>query len=231
MTPRPCRSLPRTALLAVGLLSVAGCAQFGAGIGLIAQAIPRTVDAAYKGLAGQQTVVMVWADSAVRLDNPLLQEDVAAAVQDKLITIQAAEHPDGLKGTTFPVATSVVIQAQQDHPEWENLSAPAVAVQLKGSRVIYLEVTDFTTRSEASLDLYRGTLTAHLSVVETTDGPDGKPAAKVGYDGGVISVVYPKDAPKEGLPNRTDNWATTGTINLFVDELAQRFYKHNEDRN
>ncbi len=214
------------------LLPLAGCAQFGAAAGLVAQAIPRNVDAAYKGLAGQQVVVMVWADPGVRLDNPLLQEDVAAAVQDKLIKVQAEEHPDALKGATFPVATAVVVQTQQDHPEWENLPATAVAEQLKGSRLIYVEVTDFSTRSDASQELYRGTMSAHLSVVEMTDAGPDKATAKVAYDGGTIKVVYPKDSAtnKDGTPIGRDSVFAEKTVEKFADDLSKRFYLHEEDR-
>ncbi len=224
----------KTSLSALALLPLAGCQYPAAALGIIAQAIPKHVDAAYKGLAGQQVVVMVWADPGVRLDNPLLQEDVAAAVQDKLIKIQHEDAPDALKGTTFPVSTAVVVQTQQDHPEWENQSATDVAAQLKGSRLIYVEVSDYATRSDASQELYRGTLTAHLSVVEMKDVPatPDKATAKMAYDGGTIHVTYPKDTPsnKEGTPIGKDSVFGQKTVDAFADELTKRFYLHDEDR-
>ena len=223
-------ALTTTSLLA---LSVAGCAQFGAAAGIVAQAIPRNVDAAYKGLAGQPTVVMVWADPGVRLDNPLLQEDVEAAVQDALINVEAKDQPDALKGTTFPISTAVVSQGQQDHPEWETQSATDVAAQLKATRLVYLEVTDYATRSDASQELYRGTIKAHLSVIEMAPaGPDqDKVRARVAYDGGEVKVVFPKDSPKDGLPEGNDAIIGEHTITTFADEVAKRFYLHEEDRN
>ncbi len=224
------RTVLAAALLSAALLSVAGCAQFGAGLGVIAQAIPRPVDAAYKGLAGQQTIVLVWADRGVRLDNPLLQEDVAAAVQDKLINVQRDESPDALKGTTFPVSTATVIKYEDDHPETEFESAVDQAAKFNGSRVIYVEVTDFATHSEASLELFRGSMSGRLSVVETKDDGHGKVTAKVAYDGGPVQIVFPKDSPKDGLPNRRESEVAEKTINAFAEDVAKRFYKHDEDR-
>jgi hypothetical protein len=213
------------------LPTLAGCAQIGAAGGLIAQAIPKNVDAAYKGLAGQQVIVMVWADPGVRLDKPDLQEDVAAAVQDKLISIQKDEKPDALKGATFPVPTSTVIQYQEDHPEVEYQPATDVAAKLKGSRLIYVEVTDFATRSDASLELYQGHLSAHVRVVEMTDAGQDKVDAKVAYDGGTISVSYPpKELNKDGLPGGTDQAISSKTVDAFATDLAKRFYLHEEDR-
>ncbi len=225
----------RLSLPLLALLPLSGCQYPAAALGIIAQAIPRHVDAAYKGLAGQQVIVMVWADPGVKLDNPLLQEDIAAAVQDKLIKVQHDEAPDALKGTTFPVSTAVVVQTQQDHPEWESLSATDVAAQLKGSRLIYVEVSDYATRSDASQALYRGTLTAHVSVVEMTDAPatPDHASAKMAYDGGTIHVTYPKDTPsnKEGTPIGKDSVFGQKTVDAFADELTKRFYLHDEDRN
>ena len=221
--------LPAAAALV--LLPMAGCDQIGAGMGIIAQAIPKSVDAAYKGLAGQQVIVMVWADRSVRLDNPLLQEEVAAAVQDKLIKIQHDENPDALKGTTFPVATSDVVRYQEDHPELEYQASTDVAAKFNASRLLYIEVTDYATRSDASLELYRGTLAAHVSVVEMTETAPDNVVAKVAYDGGAISVAYPpKDANKDGLPGGTDSVIGQKTVETFTDELVKRFYKHDEDR-
>ena len=216
--------------LLLALLPLAGCQYPAAALGIIAQAIPKHVDAAYKGLAGQPVVVMVWADQGARLDNPLLQEDVAAALQDKLIKVQAEDKPDALKGTTFPVSTAVVAQSQQDHPEWENETATDVAAQLKQTRLIYVEVTDFATRSDASQELYRGSMSAHLSVVETKDNGPGKVATKVAYDGGTISVSYPKDTPKDGLPIGRDSTIGQGTVDKFAEDVSKRFYLHDEDR-
>ena len=223
--------LPRSLAAAALLLSVAGCDQFGAAAGVIAQAIPRDVDAAYKGLAGQKVVVMVWADNGVRLDNPDLQLDVAAALQDKLINVQTADHPEALKGTTFPFSSAAVVAAQAQYPEWQYQSAAQVAGKFNATRLIYVEVTDFATRSAASLELYKGTMTAHLTVVEMTDGKGGGPVTtKTGYDGGTIAITFPKDSPKDGLPNRKESQVAQGTIDAFADQVANRFYRHDEDR-
>ena len=229
MTSRACRRLAAASLLLP--LTVAGCDQAGAALGVISYALPKTVDAAYKGLAGQQTVVMVWTDKAVRLDHPELRGEVAAAVQDKLINAQLADKPDALKGMTFPFSTTTVEKHQDDSPEWEDLPAEQVAAKLYASRLIYVEVTDFQTRSAASLELFRGSMTARLRVVEMTDDGHGKIDTKVGYDGGDISVVFPKDSPKDGLPNRRESQIAQGTIDRFADLVAQRFYKHDEERN
>jgi hypothetical protein len=223
----------RLTMAAAGLLLLAplgGCDQLGALLGVGLQAIPKTVDAAYKGLAGQRVVVMVWADKGVKQDFESLPGDVAAALQDKLINVQKSDSPDALKGMTFPFATATVVQSQEDHPEWQYLSATDVAVKFRATRLIYVEVTDFATRSAASLELYKGTLSATLKVIRIDDDGHDHVTAKVDYQSDPIDIVFPKDSPKDGLPNRADAQVAQGTIDAFADLVSKKFYKHDEDR-
>jgi len=203
---------------------LSGCDQVGPIAGLVARNIPRHIDAAYKGLGHQTVIVMVWLDPGIKADYPDLQMDVAASVQNKLIEVTTTEKPDLLKGTTFPVATSTVIRNQENHPEWSNESITDTAARFDGTRLIYLEIKDFTTHA-GSLDLYRGVLKGDLKVVEMKDG-----SAKIAYTENDISVLYPKDSPNDGLPIGTDSTITQGAVEAFSVEVAKRFYPHDEDR-
>ena len=99
---------------------VSGCDTVGAVGGLVARNIPRHIDAAYKGMADQTVIVMVWMDRGLKADYPDLQQDIASGLQGKLIKIAQEDKPDCLKGTVFPVMASTVIRNQENHPEWDN---------------------------------------------------------------------------------------------------------------
>jgi len=90
--------------------------------------------------------------------------------------------------------------------------------------LIFIELQDFSTHSGAE-ELYRGSLSGSLKVIEMKDGK-----ATVAYTENNIDVIYPKDSPKDGLPIGTDNTITQGTVDTFTTELAKRFYPHDEDR-
>jgi hypothetical protein len=211
------------------LLLNSGCEQGGAIAGVIAQAIPRHVDAAYKGMANQTVVVMVWMDRAMKNDYPDVQLDIAASLQGKLIKEAATNKPELLKGTEFPVLTSTVIRNQEDHPEWENQPITETAAQFDCTRVIYLEIKDFATHAGAP-ELFRGTLKGDLKVIEITkDG--NKYKGKVAFTDTDIAVDFPKDSPNDGLPIGTEYSITSGTVDAFTTEVAKRFYPHDEDRN
>jgi hypothetical protein len=215
-------SLIRCTLL-VAALALSSCDTIGAGMGVIAQAVPHYTDAAYKGLPGQVTVVMVWVDRGIKMDNPDLQISVAAGLQDKLINIEATENPEALKGTTFPVRAATVIRYQDDHPEIENEPLTTTAAKFDATRLIYVEVTDFQTRSEA-VELYRGSMKGNVKVVEMKNG-----TAKQVFAENDISVIYPKDSPTEGLPVGTDYKISQGTVDAFTDAVAKRFYRSLDD--
>jgi hypothetical protein len=209
--------------LLVAALALSSCDTIGAGMGVIAQAVPHYTDAAYKGLPGQVTVVMVWVDRGIKMDNPDLQISVAAGLQDKLINIEATENPEALKGTTFPVRAATVIRYQDDHPEIENEPLTTTAAKFDATRLIYVEVTDFQTRSEA-VELYRGSMKGNVKVVEMKNG-----TAKQVFAENDISVIYPKDSPTEGLPVGTDYKISQGTVDAFTDAVAKRFYRSLDD--
>ncbi len=214
-------------VLAGGLISslplLNGCQTLGAMGGVVAQAVPQYTDAAYKGLPNQPTVVMIWVDPGIKLDNPDLQISTCAGLQGKLIEVEQKDKPAALEGTTFPVRAATVIRYQEDHPEIQTEPLTTTASKFDATRLIYVEVTGFETRSEA-VELYRGNMKGNVKVLEMKDG-----TAKQVFSENDIEVIFPKDSPKEGLPVGTDYKISQGTIDAFAAEVAKRFYRHLDD--
>src|SRR5688572_22448278 len=123
---------------------------------------------------------MVWAQPGAQIDWPKLRLDVAGGVIQKLLQAQdPAAKTKTLEGTTFVRADSVV-RFQEEHPEIEGEPIADVAPRLGGAtRVIYIELEEFETRADASVELYRGLATASIKVVEV-DPAAGR--AQVAYE-------------------------------------------------
>ena len=119
----------------------------------------------------------------------------------------------------------MIAHYQEDHPEIEGLPITDTASKFTFSRLVYVEVNDFATRSEASLEMYRGTLTGNLKIVEINK--NGK--AKVAYEENDIHVSWPKDTPEDGLPIGSDYKIYQGTIDKFTDEIVHRLISYEED--
>jgi hypothetical protein len=202
-------------LLAAG---VTGCALFG----YAASVMPKPpIKASYEGLAGQSVGVMIWVDRGIRIDYPTLQLDVANAIQLKLQAAQK-DKKDELKGTLFPVEPRSIARYQADHPEVDAMPIVDVAPNLNVSRVIYVEVTSFQTRPEATLELFRGEVMGTVKVIAV----DEQGRSKVVFQENDIRVTFPPKSPPEGVPATNDVKIYTGTLEDFTTEVAQRFFEH-----
>jgi hypothetical protein len=127
-----------------------------------------------------------------------------------------------LLNTTYPVQPTSIARFQQDHPELDTMSVTEIAPKLGGiSRLIYIEIEDFATRSDMSIDLFRGTAKATVKVVEIADGQ-----AKVTFEQNGVQASYPKKAPAEGIPNAGDYRIYVGTVDAFATEIANLFVPH-----
>lgn len=204
------------------LLVAGGCAVFG----LVGHALPDpTVDASYKGLARQRVAVMVWTDRAMSIDWPTLQLDLSNGITARLQEAAAKkDHPKDLEGTTFAGADSVV-RFQRDHPETDTEAITDVAPRMNVGRLIYIEVQQFSTRPEESLELYRGSVTANLKVLEIVNGK-----AKVAFEQDNIHVVYPPKSPEEGVTGLGDAPAFEKTLDAFATEIVNQFVPHTVPR-
>ncbi len=201
---------------------MAGCNALGPASAVISRAVPHYSKAQYAGLAHQTAAIMVWVDRGPRTNYPYLQLDVASGSQAKLKQIQADDNPDELKELKFPVRPEAVVSYQQDHPEIEAQSVTDVAAKFSVGRLIYIEVEDFTTRSD--VDLYLGSITGNMKVIEIKDGK-----AKEAYAENNITVSFPKDSPKEGMPEGSDTKIYKGTLDKFTTEISDRLYTHQVD--
>ncbi len=211
-------------LATVPLLFAAGCTVLGV---IAGKALPPpTIPPAYADLHGQSVAVMTWADDAIMIDFPDVRLDLAGSIQMKLQQAQQAKVKE-LKDMTFATTAAAVVRWQNNHPENDTLPLPQVAPKLNASRVIYVELSNLQTRSDASVELYRGTATATLQVVEVVPGVA---QGKVAYEESGITVVFPPKAREEGTPDGSDFAIYRGTVDALAGELAKRFVPHEEEQ-
>lgn len=207
----------RLVLTVPWLLLLAGCPL----IPIVAQALPKIVPAQYPGLQGKSAAVMVWAERDITINYPTIQGDIMAGILRKLQDAQAKQKPAELKGTTFPVSWQSIRRYQMDNPDADNAPIAEIAATVGVKRLIYIEVSEFQTRSDISNDLYRGSIAASLKVVEYENGK-----AKIAYDEGNIVVKFPPKGPDEGVLNIGDQRTYLFTINEFTTQIARKFYKY-----
>ena len=210
-----------TAALSLSLALLCVCPGCGQIAGNIAKAWPASeIPASYKRLKGQRVAVMVWTDPAIRTDWPRLQFDITSAVLEKLGEARTAKTPE-FDGTTFPIQAPAMIRYQEDHPEIEAEPVSDVATRLGVSRLIYVEISGFQTRSDLSVDLYRGSASGSVKVIEITGSK-----SKIGYEEDNLKCIFPRKSTEEGLPASNDGKIYAGTVDEMTSEISIRFVPH-----
>ena len=199
------------------MLLLSGCAA----LGLAANALPRYQKPTYIGMTGQSIGVMVWADQGVLIDWPTIQLDLANGIQKKLSESKAEE----LEGTTYPVKPASIVRYQRDHPGIELASINEVAPKFGVSRLIYIEIEDFRTRPELSMEMFRGSMLATIKVIEIENGQ-----AKTGYEENGVRVLFPKKANEVGEPRIGDYRTYLGTLDECSTGVLNRFVKHDVEQ-
>ena len=216
----------RNKLFAMTMLSCAiACTAAGCNVlGVIAaKTVAETEPARYSGLPNQSVGVMVWADRAVRIDFDRIQLDAANNIQTALKTAKA----DELKGATFPVQPASIVRYQRDHPHIETMPITEFAAELGVTRLIYIELERFSTRSDFAYTMYRGTAVATLKIVEIDPATR---QARVAYEENGITAGFPRKGRVEGEVTGTDAAFYRGTIQVLTEEIVKRLVKHEVDQ-
>jgi hypothetical protein len=214
------RSILLLLCLSVSCLAPGGCTIIGV---IAAKTIPQTEDAKYVGLMGQPVGVMVWADRAVRIDFDRIQLDIANNIQAALKSATAAE----LKDATFPVQPASIVRYQRDHPYIETMPVTEFAAELGVTRLIYVELERFSTRSDFAYTMYRGTAVATLKIVEIDPATR---QAVVAFEENGVTAGFPRKGPVEGEVVGTDAAFYGGTIQVLTEEIVKRLVKHEVDQ-
>jgi hypothetical protein len=201
---------------------LAGCSTV-LGVAAAKLAPPEKVKPQYTNLAGQSIGVMVWIDRGIRIDWPGLQLDLANSI-DKQLRDQTADAKGHnvaktLLGSTYPVLPASIIRYQMDHPEIEAMQMVDVAPKLGVQRLIYVEVEDFDTRADRTVELFRGSAKATVRVFEIEK--DG--TAKIAFEKNNVVASFPPKAQPEGVPNLGDAKTYAGTLDAFATEIVHLF--------
>jgi hypothetical protein len=206
----PLRILPLITVCLLMLALMSGCGVAG----MAAQAMPQRTSASYAGLQEQSVGVLVWADRGVVIDWDDIQLDLANKIQANLQQSKATE----LRNARFPWQPASVLRFMRDRPELASVPIEQVAPRMSGvTRLIYVEIEDFSTRAHASLELFRGSAVASMRVIEIAAGE-----STTGFQEDGIRVVFPKGVPDDGLPNLRDAPIYQGTLQTLADEITAR---------
>ena len=199
------------ALLAGGL---GGCNWLAYPLYLISPAEPEvTQKAEFTGLKDRSVAVLVFAGNDTLFEYPYAREEVGYAVNQEL--------GKNVKGCR-PLDPVRVVGFQEANIYWDTMGRPEIARRLGVDYVLYVSLSEFTTREFGSSNLARGRIGAQVSLWQATPpaGSDG-----CAWHKDAVSVVFPPDQPAV-LAGPEESQYLFATERLFADTLAKCFYDH-----
>lgn len=213
------------ALVAVATLAMAssGCSILGVAV---AKGSRPMVTPAYKGtLVNQSVAVMVAADRPTQREHQRIQLDLAENINAKLMAMTAKGDVSEVKGTQYPRASApdAVFTFQRNYPQYEWEPVTTVAPMLGVTRVIHIEIDQFTLHADNVLELYRGQMSGRLKVVEVTDG--NPKTAKVAFEDRIVSGQEAKEV-RTGSGAGDARSTYVSTLNAFAGEAIGRLVTH-----
>lgn len=159
------RPLTTTILLALAAL-LAGCNWLAFPLYVLAPDIPtKDEEAEFDGLVGKSVAIVIYANMDTLYEYPFCREELSTAVGKQLT--------DNVSKVSV-VDPDQVVAFQEGSPHWDSMAMVDVGRRLEADYVLYISLSEFSTREEGSVSLPLGRITAAASVwdiaAEADDG-------------------------------------------------------------
>ncbi len=175
-----------------------------------------TIEAEYEGLENSTVAIVVYADHKVRYEYRWAQLEVSSAVLQQL-----EQHIREVK----VIDPRQVLKYQAENINWDSMSKTELGKAFNSNYVLFITLVEFTTREPGSINLYRGQITAEVSLWKTSLP---QVDARVWHDDD-LSVRYPEKT-LIGEFTEDENKIRYDTEMLFANKLVRRFYKHKVEK-
>lgn len=169
----------------------------------------------YDGLAGQSVAVLVDVDHSVLFEYPQAGYELSAAVSDQIA---------GNVANVKVIDARQVVDFQRRNIYWPTLRYSKLAERLKVNRLVLIEVIEYRTHEPGNINLYRGVVSATMSVIEA----DGSQPDDRAYQT-TLTASYPP-GNNLGVPDADPLTIRKGMIDLFAIQAGWKFYDHKEQR-
>jgi len=199
-------------LLCAELFMAGGCQQVGYLLYLTAPAGGgQTIEPEFTELDGAHVAVAVYADQRVQYEYPFARLTLSSAV--------SAELEKQLKYIKI-MELRRTISFQDENLYWETLDKTEVAKSLGADYLLQITLLEYSTRDPGSLNLYRGRISAQVSIYDAAKGEQ-----QAGVWHGTINIAHPASSPA-GVPAENDIAICEQTEKIFAQTLVRKFYKH-----
>ena len=170
---------------------------------------PPKIEAAYDGLAKEKVVVLAHVTRAAQFVYPGLENDLVKGVAREL-----RENVHGIK----LVDINAVRQWKDEHSDYELTD---VGREFHATRVLYLEVDEFTLHEHQSSTLYRGTTKIRVQIADMEKDGD------IVFDTHV-EPVFPGSRPIPTSDMSQDKFRAM-FLKFLTRQIAHQFFEYRPD--
>lgn len=202
--------IPTLTFLLAAFSCGAGCNLLIPGVILMGPPTKK-VDPEFARLSGKRVVVLVWAAPGVLSKYPYARYDIAKYVADQLRSEIEEVHT---------VSANKVEREIRSRPH-ESGEPGEIGRLFEADVVVYLELLRYQMRHPESPHLFRGDISASVTVFDLTEFKD-KP---VRYHLSAASVIHPEGAPIS-VYNTTEQKLRKETSEIFAETVALKFKSH-----
>lgn len=203
-------------LLLLGLLGwMPGCQAAG----VVANAIGGgdrevQVNAQYAGLAGKSVAVLVAADESMLYRYPHLPRAASQAISAQI----AASLPD-----VTIVTPKQIAEFQARNPYWTTLGYARLIQRLGVQRLVYVDVSEFSTHEPGNTYSWQGLIVANVGIVEAESATPQNLSFQT-----IVRADYPEKASSVGVLDSNEATIQMGLLQVFARKTAWLFYQHIE---
>lgn len=204
--------MKKQSLFLISILFLVGGCNLFTPIAVLFHSKEKKVKAEYKGLEEKKTVIIVEASPGTEFEFPNARANVALAT--------AYELGSKIKKVTV-VDWEKIDAFQRDDLDWLSLPVSEIGKKFDAQRVLYVDLIEYTTMEEFSVNLLRGRMIVDLRVYEM-DGP--RPDEPVYQT--EVSVIYPENTPIPLSDESTKARVELQTIRNLAIDIVRKFYDH-----
>jgi len=205
------------ACIAGAAFALGGC--IAGAVGAIGQQIERgkklDVPAAYDGLEGKTSAVIVNADYATLVEHPAVVKNITANISARI-----AQYVKD--ATVLPPAT--VLGWQYRTPQWRAMPYGDIAKELGVERLVFIDLYEYRLNPTGNSYLWDGVAGGNIGIVEADSlAPD-----EFVFTTSIVSKFPDKEGVGRESARRED--IELGLLTLFIQRTSWLFYRHIEDK-
>ncbi len=194
------------ALLAVPL-AAGGCKSFAQTMLMFGPEPKKEVKAECAQLAQQKTCILVWAEPDTLFEYPHVQYELSEYVRTAL--------EPSIPGIAI-IPNRTVVEYQRKNAAWDRENPASLGKKFGATRVLSIELSQYTTREPDSSYLYRGHISAYVRVYDVAE-PDAMPIYST-----EITSAWPES--NTGDFGTSDRGIRAAVMEKFAEALSFKFY-------